>query len=206
MIPLTQNPEDWAQIAELLRPQGRRGELLASPLTDLDNIFTDGLEVWLARAEAPSAAAESVRLESHWFPTGRNAGRIVLKLSNANSISEAEALEGLRVCIPTSAMPALDADTYFVRDLIGCTLFNQDAPVGEIVDVQFAVGPDGRTRLEDAAPILVVERASATADAIEEESSEILIPFISAWTSSVDTAGKRVHMTLPEGLVDPAEL
>lgn len=172
---------DWLPVAQLLRPQGRRGELLADPLTSLEEIFTAGRQLFLA-------PARSVTLESHFFPTGRNAGRIVLKLSAANSISEAETLAGQTLSIPAAEAPALAPDTFYVRDLIGCTLINGDTPAGTITAVEFPTSAAGQ-RLEDAAPLLVLD-------------NESLIPFVRAWLVAVDTAAKRVTMHLPEGLLE----
>jgi 16S rRNA processing protein RimM len=188
----------WLPIATLLRPQGRRGELLSEPLTDLPEIFQPGRELYLSAAGAITPTNTPVTLEDAWHPTGKNAGRIVLKLSASNSITEAEALAGKQLLIPTDALPALDADTYFVGDLVGCTLFDggQPAgtiPVGTITEVQFATAPDGRTRLEDAAPLLGIEAAPGE--------DPVLIPFVRAWLVSVDTATKRVIMNLPAGLL-----
>jgi 16S rRNA processing protein RimM len=176
----------WIAIATLLRPQGRRGELLSEPLTDLPKIFQPGREVYLA-------SNTLITLEDAWHPTGKNAGRIVLKLSNSNSITEAESLAGQQLLIPADALPALDPDTWFVGDLIGCTLVNADQPAGTIVEIQFATAPDGRTRLEDAAPLLGVETAPGE--------DPVLVPFVRAWIVSVDIATKRVVMDLPAGLL-----
>ncbi len=196
----TANPT-WIALATLIRPQGRRGELLAEMETDLRELFTDGLEVTLSATETPSAAALATALESHWFPTGKNAGRIVLKLGAANSISEAESLQGRKVLIPSAALPDLGPDTWFVRDLVGCTLMDGAVALGEIVDVEFSMTPDGRSRLEDAAPFLVVIPGGVEEmEAGEENDEAVLVPLIRAWVDEVDVAGKVVRMHLPEGL------
>lgn len=196
-----QNPSQskWIAIATLLRPQGRRGELLSEPLTDLPGIFQAGREVVLVNAGilAPPEHLPAVTLEDSWEPTGKNAGRVVLKLSNSNSISEAEALAGRQLLVAASSLPPLDADTFFVGDLVGCTLIDGTLPSGTIVEVQFATGPDGRTRLEDAAPLLGIEVASG-----EEP---VLVPFVRAWLVSVDVLSKRVVMNLPPGLLTDFE-
>ena len=198
----------WLPLAHLLRPQGRRGELLADPLTDLPNLFTPGREAVLAPtgAATPAPGAATLHIEDHFFPTGKNSGRIVLKLSGCNSISEAEALAGKDLLIPTTDLPALDPDTFFVGDLVGCTLYDSSAsgdpiPVGTIVDLEFATTPDGRTRLEDAAPLLAVApltEADAPAD-------PVLVPFVQAWLDSVDIPTRRITMRLPQGLFDTNE-
>ncbi len=191
----------WTPIAQLLRPQGRRGELLAEPLTDLPDFFADlttnARELTLATSEAPKPDAPTVTLESHFFPTGKNAGRIVLKLSGCDSISAAEALAGQQLLVPTSALPALDPDTFFVRDLLGCTLYDADLAVGTIIDLEFATAPDGRTRLPDAAPLLAVQLLSSPDD------DPVLIPFIRAWLDSVDLPNRRIAMQLPPGMLSP---
>ncbi len=199
----------WFPIARLLRPQGRRGELLADPLSDLPGLFDNQHDVVLSAADAsaPTPGAAPLRIEEHFFPTGKNAGRVVLKLSGCDSISAAEALAGQQLLIARSQLPALDPGTFFVGDLLGCTIYNVTTsdnpagdPIGPIVDVEFATAPDGRTRLEDAAPLLSVELAS------HPNSEPILVPFVLAWIDTIDVAARRITMHLPEGLLTPTDL
>ena len=192
----------WVALARLLRPQGRRGELLSDLLTDLDPSvqFAAGRQVTLAPAAAktPAPSAAPIAIESFFLPTGKNAGRIVLKLAGCDSISEAELLAGRQLMVPAEELPALDTDTFYVADLIGCTLFNGPTPVGTVVDVQFAMSPDGKTRLPEAAPLLGIQLANAGPD-----DDPILVPFVLAHLKSVDLASKQIRMNLPEGLFDP---
>jgi 16S rRNA processing protein RimM len=194
----------WVPLARLLRPQGRRGELLAEPLSNLPDIFAANSDVVLAapNATSPSPGSSTIHIEEHWFPTGKNAGRVVLKLSVCNSISDAEALAGKQLLIAADQLPTLDPDTFFVGDLVGCTVYNADIPIGTIVEIEFATGPDGRTRLEDAAPLLAVELTLPTPPPAEAP-EPILIPFVRAWLESVDVAARRVVMHLPEGFLTP---
>jgi 16S rRNA processing protein RimM len=180
-----------------MRPQGRRGELLAQPLTDLEEVFANGRSLSLARKDSEEPSDEPARvLEDSWSPTGRNAGRIVLKLSGCESINDAEMLAGRTLLIPKAEMPELDEDTFFVGDLVGCAFFDGEAQAGTVVDVEFPVGSDGK-RLEESAPLLVVET--------EGEEEPALVPFIRAWLDEVDIEGRRVVMHLPEGLLAGAE-
>jgi len=194
----------WASLARLLRPQGRKGELLSDLLTDLDPAvqFRTGRQVTLAPANAtqPAPGAQPTTIEGYFLPVGKNAGRIVLKLAGCNSISEAELLAGRQLMVPAAELPTLDPDTFYVSDLIGCTLFNGPNPVGQIVDVQFAMSPDGKTRLPEAAPLLGLQLPNTPADA-----DPILIPFVRAHLESVDLPTKRITMNLPEGLLDPTD-
>ncbi len=198
----SESPAEWIALATLLRPQGRRGELLSDLGTDLRELFQPGLQVSLSKTDKPILGSSLVTLQSHWFPTGKNAGRIVLKLSGTDSIDDAEKLQGLKVLVPVASLPKLEADTYFVKDLLGCLLLDEEEPVGEVVDVEFATGPDGRTRLADAAPLLVVELPEGEDET--EEATQVLIPLIRAWIKNADIANKRLHMTLPKGLLEEA--
>ena len=196
----------WIPAARLLRPQGRRGELLAEPLSDLPDLFAPGRRVFLAASGALPATETTV--ETHWSPTGRNAGRIVLKLAGVDSISAAELLAGRELLMLSSDLPPLEADTWFVRDLIGCELFDGAILVGEITGVEYPMAPDGRTRLPDAAPLLEVTNnpgpRSNTAPLSNEslrDTEPVLIPFIKSWLESVDLERKRLVMHLPPGLV-----
>ena len=184
-------------VAHLLRPQGRRGELLAEPLTDLPGVFLPGRRLWNSETEVPGSNPASQELETCWSPTGRNAGRLVLKLVGVNSITAAEAMAGHTLFLEETDLPPRDPDTFLVEDLLGCTLDDGDRPVGQIVDVQFATAPDGRTRLADAAPLLLVQPGSSP------EQEPALVPFVKAWLQTVDLAGKRIRMNLPAGLFPP---
>lgn len=198
--------ESWIPAARLLRPQGRRGELLAEPLSDLPGLLAPGRR--LSLAASGSAPATETTLESQWSPSGRNAGRIVLKLAGVDTISTAELLAGREVLVLSSDLPPLEPDTWFVRDLLGCQLFDGDTLVGEVTGVEYPMAADGRTRLPDAAPLLVVTGITGARGNSQTSSADtpshaepILIPFIKSWLDSVDLEKKRLVMHLPRGLV-----
>jgi len=188
--------DEWLAVARLLRPQGRRGELLAELLTDVPGVLVAGASLRLTRTgvDGPAAQDPTVVVEGFWHPTGKNAGRAVLKLRGCDDISAAELLAARQLMIHAEALPPLEADNFYVRDLLGCALWDGEVRVGEIVDVQFATSPDGRQRLEDAAPLLEVQPTSADPD------DTVLVPFVRAYLVGVDAAAKRVEMRLPAGL------
>jgi 16S rRNA processing protein RimM len=203
LVPST--PPEFVTLARLLRPQGRRGELLADLLTDSPEQLSSASGVYLvaANAEVPASDASRIIIESQWLPTGKNAGRIVLKLAGCDSITEAERFAHMKLMIPAAERPALDEDTFYVSDLIGSTLFDRDQPIGEVVDVEFATSPDGRTRLADAAPLLCVQLAgSAENTGSADDIEPLLIPFVRAQLLSVDIEARKIVMELPSGLVD----
>jgi len=202
----TADTTSWIPAARLLRPQGRRGELLAELLSDLPGLFAPGRRVSVAAAG--TLPATETTIQSRWSPTGRNAGRVVLKLAGVDTISAAELLAGRELLIPGSDLPPLEPDTWFVRDLLGCQLFDRTTLVGEISGVEYPMAADGRTRLPDAAPLLEVTASAGPRSNPETppagtpgHSEPALIPFIKSWIESVDLEKKRLVMRLPSGLV-----
>lgn len=192
---MSESQTSWVVLAHLLRPQGRKGELLAELLTDFPEKFEERSKVFLAPSgfDGESSSARQAEVVGHWLPVGKNVGRIVLQFAGIESISDAEKLAGLDVMVPREKRVELAEDAAYTSDLIGCTVFDNASEVGVVTDVQFAVTPDGARRLEDAAPLLVVTAA---------DGGEVLVPFAKAFLVSMDVARKRIEMALPEGLLD----
>jgi len=218
MVPM-ESATQWIVLARILRPQGRKGELLADLFTDFPERFRRQPRVWLAPqgfADSPSAnmpptAQDSLEqsapeksptpipspriaeVVSHWLPVGRNAGRIVLRFAGVDSIEQAEQFAGFEVLVPLAERTPLEDGAAYISDLIGCTVTDRDRLLGTVTSVDFPTTPDGTRHLDDAAPLLVL--TSPTGD-------EILIPFARAYLLSLDTAAKSIHMSLPEGLAE----
>jgi len=174
-------PEPRVTLAHLLRPQGRKGELLAELLTDFPERFT-------GRVVQVGAEGEYT-IESYFLPTGRNAGRVVLKFANVDSINDAEKLNGLDVTVAAEERVPLGEDETYISDLVGCAVFDGEREIGVVEDVEAPAGSESL----DLASILVVTST---------DGNEHLIPFVKAYIVSIDTAAKRIVMRLPEGLLE----
>jgi 16S rRNA processing protein RimM len=185
----------WVVLAHLLRPQGRKGELLAELHTDFPERFKDSRRIFLAALDfnGTSAEAKEAEVSDFWLPVGKNQGRVVLKLAGIDSISAAEGLGVLDVIVPLEERVPLDDEANYISDLVGCTVFDGTRAVGVIEDVQFATTADGLRRLEEAAPMLVV---------MSPEGDEVLVPFAKDFLVRVSTGERRVEMVLPVGLLD----
>lgn len=198
MEPISQ----WIVLAHILRPQGRKGELLADLFTDFPERFAEHRQVWLApqgfadQAEAglkSSATAEPAEVAAHWLPVGRNAGRIVLHFAGIDSIEQAEKLAGKEVLVPLAERLPLDPGAAYIFDLMGCTVYDRGTALGVVDSVEFPTTPDGSRRLDEAAPLLAIT---------SPEGHEILIPFVTAYLLELDVAAKTIRMALPEGLAE----
>ena len=187
---------DWITLAHLLRPQGRKGELLAELLTDFPEQLAGRSGLVLAPENFTGTAdqARPCTITETWMPKGKNEGRIVLAIAGVSSISDAEQLAHFDLLVAPEHRAPLEDGAAYISDLIGCSLYDRKQLVGTIADVEFPTTPDGRRRLEDASPLLVVTLAGS--------STEALIPFTRAFLRSFDPTAKLLHMDLPEGLVD----
>lgn len=175
--------DSWVLLARLVRPQGRKGEVLAELLTDFPEKFQERKRVFLLPpAGRKPAEAREIQLENHWL----HKGRVVLKFAGIDSINDAETLRGLDVAIPPEERAALTEDEVYISDLIGCHVFAGTPPadIGEIVDVD-----------TDSTSVPLLELRSSRQD-------EILIPFAKAYLLKVDVADKRIEMSLPDGLLE----
>lgn len=179
----------WVTLARIVRPQGRKGEVLADLLTDFPDRFRDTPSVFLRR---PQGEPEPTEVESYWLPTGRSAGRVVLKLRGSDSISDAEQLLAAEIQVPSDQRLSLADGSYYVSDLLGCQLMQDGIVVGTVADMHFPQDPSGK-RIEEAPALFVLER---------EDGDEVMVPFASAFVKSIDVAEKRIEMELPDGLLD----
>lgn len=180
---MTASPEPWVLLARIVRPQGRQGEVLADIFTDFPEHFSRRKRLFL---RPPSGGADAMRLaevERHWL----HKGRVVLKISQVDSIAEAEKLRGYEVVIPREERMPLEGDAVYVSDLLGVKVIDVSQggamDAGEITDVE----PEG------AGPAMLVLRTPA--------GDELLIPFVRAYLRKMDIEGKRLEMDLPVGLL-----
>ena len=190
---MQENSSPWVVLAHLLRPQGRKGELLAELLTDFPEHLAGRKGLFLLSPGASGTEEpRPVEILSSWLPVGRNRGRVVLQIAGIEDISSAETLSRLDLVVREEDRMPLEEGSAYVSDMVGCSLLDNSVPIGVVTDVQFPTAPDG-TRLTEAAPLLVVDGAAQ---------GEILVPFVKAFLQQVDIPGRKIVMNLPAGLVD----
>jgi 16S rRNA processing protein RimM len=179
------SPSPWVTLAHIVRPQGRRGEVIADLLTDFPEKFADRRRLFLAPANGKTEP-RPVELEDFRLMHGR----VVLKFSGTESISDAETLRGLDVVIPVEERAPLDPDAAYIDDLIGCSVYDHAAGeprlIGSIIDVD---------RQATASDLLVVRRD-------DKPGVNVDIPFVKAMLLRLDVPSRRIDMRLPEGLLE----
>jgi 16S rRNA processing protein RimM len=168
---------DMVTIGVVVKPQGRKGEVLVAPLSDRPDRFTSLRRVFVP---APGGAgARAVGVTDRW----PHKGRMVLKLESVDSIDEAERYRGVELRIGEDELDALPAGSYYHYQLKGLKVEDpQGRPLGTVADV-LVTGGD--------APVLVLRGPRG----------EVMIPMAEAFIRQVDLEGGRLVAVDPE-LVD----
>jgi 16S rRNA processing protein RimM len=185
---MTPSPVSWVLLAHIVRPQGRRGEVLAEIFTDFPQYFSHRKRLFLRPPTGPQPdVLQQAKVDSHWL----HKGRVVLKFSQVDSIEDAENLRGFDVVVPREERIPLEGDAVYVSDLLGVRVIDVHgggaADAGEITGVE----PEG------AGPAMLVIRTRA--------GEERLIPFVRAYLRKMDIEARRLEMDLPVGLLTMQE-
>ncbi|MGI4850784.1 MAG: ribosome maturation factor RimM, partial [Janthinobacterium lividum] len=170
----------WTLLARILRPQGRKGEVLAELFTDFPADLKGRANLFLAPEHFDDGDPSSLALAkivSSWMPSGKNEGRIVLMFAGATTIEDAERFSGLTLVTPLEDRTALADDSFYISDLLGCALYDRGEKVGVVEDLQFPTTSDGRRKLTEAAPLLLIRLPSGP---------DLLVPFVKEFLISID--------------------
>jgi 16S rRNA processing protein RimM len=164
---------DLVTIAQVIKPQGRKGEVLAKPLSDRPDRFTS-----LRRAFVPGAAglAREVVVSSAW----PHKDRWVLKLEGVDSIDDAERLRGVELRVGEEDLLALPEGSYYHHQLRGLRV---EAPGGEVIG-----------KVED----LLETGGGAVVLVVRGPGGERLIPLAAPFIDSVEPHNGRLVARAPE--------
>jgi len=194
------SPEQkFVTVARILRARGNKGEVAAELLTDFPERLPEIKEMSL-RAE--SGARHGVVLREFWVDRNHS-GKGVFHFEGVDSINDAEKLRGMEVQIPFEQRAEAPSGSFFVTDLIGCSVFElaasaspvssspcslAEAPalLGKVRDVYFpGEGQPGT-------PLLAVDTSRG----------ELLVPLAEDICTAIEIAARRIEVRLPEGLRD----
>ena len=171
--------QGFIAIAQVVRPQGRKGEVLAEILTDFPARFADLRRVFL---DDPGNNPRAANVEHSWL----HKGRVVLKFAGTDSISDAETLRGRYVLVPEAEKVALSANQYYLWELKGCQVVvesnGERKPLGTVTEIERIRGAD----------LLHVSNGSR----------EILVPFAEAICKVIDPEARLIVIEPPEDLLD----
>jgi 16S rRNA processing protein RimM len=163
--------DDLVTIGRIVKPQGRRGEVLTEPLTDRPDRFPSLRRAYVA---GPGGARE-IGISSCW----PHKGRFVLKIDGVDSIDQADAYRGLEIRIGEEDLAALPEGSYYHHQILGLRV---EDPSGRLLGRAERLFETGA-----GAPVLEVRGGGG----------ELLVPLAADFVQ-VDLQGGRIVATLRE--------
>jgi 16S rRNA processing protein RimM len=160
----------------VVKTQGRRGEVALELHSGVPDRFVEGMRLW---ALGQDNTHRELQIEEIW---PHKVG-VVAKFAGIQSISEAEALVGCELQVPSTQRAQLEPGWDYISDLVGCAVVDAGREIGKVKDIRFGGGQ---------APLLVVANGPA-----EHE-----IPYAAAYLQDIDLARRQIRMVLPEGMLE----
>jgi len=167
-------------VGQIGKPHGVRGESLVIVRTDEpEERFVPGAVFTTASGEA--SVPEKLTLESlRWHQ-----GRVIAQFEGVHDRSLAETLRGVLLQVDSAALAEPDdPDEFLDHQLVGLRVVSVDGTdLGVVARIDHAPASD----------LIVLDRSGG---------GMALIPFVRQIVPTVDLAGGRVVVDLPEGLLD----
>jgi 16S rRNA processing protein RimM len=170
---------DLVTIGRVVKPQGRKGEVLTHSESDRADRFPTLRRAYVA---GEGGGSREIAVTGCW----PHKGRFVLKIDGVDSIDQAEALRGQEIRISEQDLEALPAGSYYHHQILGLRV---EEPTGELLGLASGILETG-----GGAAVLVVNGASG----------ETLIPLADGFVKSVELDRGRIVALRPE-LADAAD-
>jgi 16S rRNA processing protein RimM len=169
---------DLVTIAHVLRPQGRKGELLTVPLSDRPDRFDTLTRVFVP---GPAGKAREIAVTSTW----PHRGQVVVKLEGVDSIAAAEGFRGVDLRLPEAELGALPEGSYYLHQLEGLLVVDE------------AGSERGRIAR-------IIETGGTDVASVATPQGEVLVPLAAQFLLSVDLEARRAVMRFPRMADDAA--
>lgn len=165
---------EYFEIGLIANTHALKGELKVKPYTSDSKRFEELKQILVDfNGKLISYDIEKVRYQGDM---------ILLKLKTIDSIEEAEKLKNHYIKIPRSSAKELDEGEYFIADLIGCEVYENEL-IGVLDDI-FTAG---------AGDVYVIKRKGK---------KDLLLPALESVIKSIDLENKRIDVEVPRGLDD----
>lgn len=164
------------RIGKILNAHGVRGDLKVEPLTDNPERYKILEQVYLEDRKKNYTLYDVEFVRFH-------KGNVLVKLAGIDDMDAAKLVKNQHLAINKSDRMPLEEGAYYIDDLIGLQVFEDDRPIGVLKDV-----------LQPGANDVYVLDSSIYPD--------LYIPALKSVVLSVDLENKRMDVKLPKGLVD----
>lgn len=156
-------------IGAIVAPHGVRGEFRIIPLTENPDLFLELKYLFLEDGRKITLTAARFHKKV-----------LLIKAEEITTMDEAEKLRGKKVLIDSADLPPLRENQFYVSDLIGFEVYDENnLKLGELKDV-LATGSND---------VFVVGTS---------EGKEILVPVLKVNVKEINMAENRISVKLPE--------
>lgn len=159
------------EIGKIINTHGLRGHVKVEPWCDgietfeyLNRVFVNNIEYEI----------KSVKIQKNLF---------LLKLEKLDSIEDAEKLKNKIIYANEDEMPPLPEGTYYIKDIIGLSVYEGENLIGKIVD-WIETGANN---------VYIIKRPKG---------KDVLIPAIDSVIKEIDIENKKMSVNLLEGLME----
>ena len=160
------------KLGKITAPVGIKGEVRVYPYTDEPTRFSS---IKKLDADGASFNIEQVRYAKNM---------VILKLAGIDTRNDAEQMRGKEVSIKKEMLWDIPDDTFFIKDLLGCTVVSEEnSYIGILNDV-------------------IQNKAQDLYEIKKEDGHTFLLPAVKEFVLHVDTQSKRIKVRLVEGLTD----
>ena len=164
--------QKYLEAGKIVNTHGLRGEVKITPWTDYPEVFEELDKLYLD--DGTSFKIKSVKYQK---------SSVIVKLSGVDDVNAAEILKNKTLYVPREDMDVLSDDTYFVVDLIGLEVFEDENFIGKLTEVISTGSND----------VYVVKK---------EGEKDILIPALKEVVLDVNINEGFMKVKIPEGLLD----
>ena len=169
--------EDMLKVGIIASTHGVKGEVKVYPTTDDVNRFKNLKQVFLDNG------SEKILLEIEGVKFFKQMA--ILKFKGIDSLDDVVKYKQKELYILRKDVVKLKADEYFIADLIGIGVFDeQGSKLGELIDVMSTGAND----------VYIVQ--------MQDPEKELLIPAIKECILNIDVEQKQMVVHLMEGLLD----
>ncbi|NLT95754.1 MAG: 16S rRNA processing protein RimM [Clostridia bacterium] len=162
------------KVGQILTTYGHKGEVKIFPLTDNPERFKKLKYVFLQLPDGMKKVhIEKVRVHNNL---------VFIKFTEVPDMTAAEKLRGLYITIEEEQLVDLPEDHYFLFQIIGLDVYENDLYLGKITDV--------------------VQTGSNDVYIVKNNQKEILIPALKSIIKVIDLKEKKMSVSLPEGLLE----
>lgn len=203
--------DDLLEIGTIVAPQGLKGEVRISSISDFPERFEKSGQRWIQspKGEPPQ---EMTLIKGRYIPGKENI--YIIQLSGIENREQAENLRGYKLFVTNRDRPILETDEYHVADLIGLEVYHQltRQKIGFVTDI-FWAGNDVLEVQLDKQPVFQEEKPIdyskisrvSKRHKVKPKTHKIatvLIPFVKEIVPVVNLAEKRLEINPPSGLLE----